>query len=412
MALYMAGIVVALLLLCIIDSQRQFEKQRAFRRRQSCLWIGKGKRWKHCGYDIPGVLGKNPVFHPKPKSTSTSSKKKKTYFSVDCCYGWESYIPMPTCDGTLSLILRFEYRYQGGNIWKAPKGTGFLYNYKSIELDFCDSKQDSQEELPKQASSTPQHHEDFNKNPATHGWWFNGKKWIYYHFEDRDCFIKEDIQTRQKDKSDKDEQSKLEETTEWVELYTPESDSVRTGICETLLPEDLDHKITLLKEKPKRPVCEMCLGKTPPKFITARICICQRCIKLIRDSLIDTSYLENIIRLASYRLKQAEEDLIRNPLTKGLTTKEKEAIRLTRAVTAGIIITQELPIQDRLAPDDLSVIRKQVSKEDGRKCALCGVKKTLQLHHIIPLFQRGSNAPANFVWLCEKCHQKQHSFWV
>ena len=201
-------------------------------------------------------------------------------------------------------------------------------------------------------------------------------------------------------------------STEWVELYTPEAYSVQTGIHETVLPKDLGNKHSSFKEKPKRLVCEMCLGKTPPKFITARICICQRCIKLIRDSLIDTLYLENIIRLASYRLKQTEEDLIKNPLTKGLTTKEKEAIRLTRAVTAGIIITQELPIQDRLAPDDLSVIRKQVNREDGRKCVLCGTTKSLQLHHIIPLFQRGSNAPANFVWLCEKCHQKQHSFWV
>lgn len=46
--------------------------------------------------------------------------------------------------------------------------------------------------------------------------------------------------------------------------------------------------------------------------------------------------------------------------------------------------------------------------ERPKLCAVCGSKKHLELHHIIPLSMRGTNEYFNIINLCHSCHMKLH----
>lgn len=39
-------------------------------------------------------------------------------------------------------------------------------------------------------------------------------------------------------------------------------------------------------------------------------------------------------------------------------------------------------------------------------CELCGVKRPLELHHIIPICAGGSDTPGNWIAICNVCHYK------
>ena len=53
-------------------------------------------------------------------------------------------------------------------------------------------------------------------------------------------------------------------------------------------------------------------------------------------------------------------------------------------------------------------VRKEVYKRDGYLCALCGSGQYLQIHHVVPRSQGGSDFPENLITLCSKCHGQAH----
>lgn len=53
-------------------------------------------------------------------------------------------------------------------------------------------------------------------------------------------------------------------------------------------------------------------------------------------------------------------------------------------------------------------VRKKVYRRDGYRCALCDSTKSLQVHHVIPRSEGGSNQLQNLICLCWKCHAVAH----
>jgi len=62
----------------------------------------------------------------------------------------------------------------------------------------------------------------------------------------------------------------------------------------------------------------------------------------------------------------------------------------------------------QLKREEYEAIRNQVLLRDGFRCQECGFKYKLEVHHIIPRSQGGSNDPSNLITLCKKCHDKHH----
>lgn len=53
-------------------------------------------------------------------------------------------------------------------------------------------------------------------------------------------------------------------------------------------------------------------------------------------------------------------------------------------------------------------LRKKVYRRDGYLCALCGSGQYLQIHHVVPRGQGGSDFEENLITLCSKCHAQVH----
>lgn len=53
-------------------------------------------------------------------------------------------------------------------------------------------------------------------------------------------------------------------------------------------------------------------------------------------------------------------------------------------------------------------VRFEVYKRDGFQCALCGCHDGLQVHHVVPRREGGSDFPDNLITLCPKCHAQAH----
>lgn len=49
-----------------------------------------------------------------------------------------------------------------------------------------------------------------------------------------------------------------------------------------------------------------------------------------------------------------------------------------------------------------------IKERDGEKCVDCGATGNLEVHHIIPRKDGGSDHPANLKTLCHDCHWKYH----
>ena len=54
------------------------------------------------------------------------------------------------------------------------------------------------------------------------------------------------------------------------------------------------------------------------------------------------------------------------------------------------------------------VLRRAVLRRDNWRCVGCGQRRPLDIHHILPLAQGGSNRLTNMVSLCRECHQQVH----
>jgi len=55
-----------------------------------------------------------------------------------------------------------------------------------------------------------------------------------------------------------------------------------------------------------------------------------------------------------------------------------------------------------------NLIRKEVYRRDGFRCALCDATDGLQLHHCVRRSQGGADDPMNLITLCWKCHAVAH----
>ena len=49
-------------------------------------------------------------------------------------------------------------------------------------------------------------------------------------------------------------------------------------------------------------------------------------------------------------------------------------------------------------------LSEQVKERFGHKCAKCGRPRGLQIHHVVPVYQGGTDNPINLVPLCRPCH--------
>ena len=53
-------------------------------------------------------------------------------------------------------------------------------------------------------------------------------------------------------------------------------------------------------------------------------------------------------------------------------------------------------------------VRRGVYKRDGWRCALCDSTDGIQIHHVIPRGEGGSDFPENLITLCWRCHALAH----
>lgn len=52
--------------------------------------------------------------------------------------------------------------------------------------------------------------------------------------------------------------------------------------------------------------------------------------------------------------------------------------------------------------------RKAIYRRDGYRCALCDSTRYLQIHHVVPRGQGGTDSPHNLITLCSDCHALAH----
>ena len=62
----------------------------------------------------------------------------------------------------------------------------------------------------------------------------------------------------------------------------------------------------------------------------------------------------------------------------------------------------------RLPEDEYKALCKAILRRDGYKCASCGMRGNLCVHHIIFRSHRGPDEVWNLVTLCNSCHDGVH----
>lgn len=55
-----------------------------------------------------------------------------------------------------------------------------------------------------------------------------------------------------------------------------------------------------------------------------------------------------------------------------------------------------------------ATIRRQVLARDRHRCVECGECEQLQVHHLIPFAEGGTDSVTNLVTLCRDCHDERH----
>lgn len=55
-----------------------------------------------------------------------------------------------------------------------------------------------------------------------------------------------------------------------------------------------------------------------------------------------------------------------------------------------------------------NAVRKAVYKRDGYTCALCDSPRGLQVHHVVPRSEGGTDYQHNLLTLCWRCHAAAH----
>lgn len=54
------------------------------------------------------------------------------------------------------------------------------------------------------------------------------------------------------------------------------------------------------------------------------------------------------------------------------------------------------------------VLRSEALRSQGRRCSACGKAGRLEVHHVRPLSEGGSNDAENLAVLCRDCHIQAH----
>jgi 5-methylcytosine-specific restriction endonuclease McrA len=52
--------------------------------------------------------------------------------------------------------------------------------------------------------------------------------------------------------------------------------------------------------------------------------------------------------------------------------------------------------------------RRHVVRRDQYRCTICGATQDLEVHHIVPRAEGGTNDPDNLVTVCMPCHLQLH----
>jgi len=57
------------------------------------------------------------------------------------------------------------------------------------------------------------------------------------------------------------------------------------------------------------------------------------------------------------------------------------------------------------------IVNHRYLRYKGDKCALCFIKESLEVHHIMPQCKGGLDARFNVITLCKKCHKTVTSYY-
>jgi len=68
----------------------------------------------------------------------------------------------------------------------------------------------------------------------------------------------------------------------------------------------------------------------------------------------------------------------------------------------------ERRLSNMISANISNATRKKVYRRDGFRCALCDSTRYLQIHHVVPRGEGGSNEPHNLITLCADCHALAH----
>lgn len=62
----------------------------------------------------------------------------------------------------------------------------------------------------------------------------------------------------------------------------------------------------------------------------------------------------------------------------------------------------------RMTFQQYETLRAAILERDSYRCQSCGLRKELDVHHIIPRGRGGSDNPDNLITLCRRCHHNIH----
>ena len=67
------------------------------------------------------------------------------------------------------------------------------------------------------------------------------------------------------------------------------------------------------------------------------------------------------------------------------------------------------PTQARFHTAHWKRLRRAALDRDGWRCVRCGIAGPLEVHHVIPLEEGGTDVLANVASLCRACHMEAHN---
>ena len=114
--------------------------------------------------------------------------------------------------------------------------------------------------------------------------------------------------------------------------------------------------------------------------------------------------LANLGNEARLKLKDFEVEALQAFPTQSLFTK------LLRANSLGLI-NPTGEISSRPEDEEYGELRRIILREDQRRCLICGRDgdvANLHMHHVIPLYKRGTNERSNLATVCWSCHARTH----